>query len=358
MPLDPLTCSKCGSNDFKEVKPNIYFCNNCDSLFKHIDPTKITASPAFCECGNLVQVQCKTCGRGICQLCDLATKRYVSYVFLEPTDDPWIPTVGFGQPWRISDGRLALDVRQMMTALGSTPQHICPTCIRGAVPRAAEMISQGLICAHAGCSEVSNLKKCICCGYHYCQSKVGSSWDRWPSFGPHSLEGRPKWHAKGWYGFPEIVAKGSHGEDPICHWNEHGHQVHFDIEELLWFPGIRDTLGHTVKYVIAKNLRLPDGLCADCAGAEWETRVANIILSQDVKDLVGSVIPENEPEQSFKRLSRSRDLRRYTEWRQRRELQSDRLWEEVQAMLDHSIDSGCQRPAYVDDREHTPARAL
>ena len=92
MPLESLKCTGCGSADVQEVKPNTYFCNHCETLFKHVDPASATMAhrPAFCVCGNPVQVQCSICHEtSMCRTCE-ATRAARDHWSL------FIPTVGFG----------------------------------------------------------------------------------------------------------------------------------------------------------------------------------------------------------------------------------------------------------------------
>jgi len=66
MPLEAISCTNCGSSDVQEVKPSTYFCNHCDTVFKHIDPTHVTVQREFCECGGAIAHQCRLCRTGIC----------------------------------------------------------------------------------------------------------------------------------------------------------------------------------------------------------------------------------------------------------------------------------------------------
>jgi len=77
MPLEAIACTRCGSTDVQEVKPSTYFCNHCETVFKHIDPTHLTVdnAPAFCSCGNPIEFQCQLCKTGICLACDVIAWR-------------------------------------------------------------------------------------------------------------------------------------------------------------------------------------------------------------------------------------------------------------------------------------------
>lgn len=74
MPSEAPTCPTCGSTDVQEVKPGTYFCNYSETVFKYIDPSRLRVehSPAFCWCGNPIQVQCQLCKTEMCLQCDVA----------------------------------------------------------------------------------------------------------------------------------------------------------------------------------------------------------------------------------------------------------------------------------------------
>ena len=42
MPFETIACSRSGSADVQEVKPSTYFCNHCETVFKCVDPTRLT----------------------------------------------------------------------------------------------------------------------------------------------------------------------------------------------------------------------------------------------------------------------------------------------------------------------------
>jgi hypothetical protein len=75
MPLEAISCTGCGSADVQEVKPSTYFCNHCETVFKHIDPTRVNVShtPGFCDCGSgrPVKSQCQLCTNALCRDCDM-----------------------------------------------------------------------------------------------------------------------------------------------------------------------------------------------------------------------------------------------------------------------------------------------
>lgn len=77
MPLEPITCTNCGASDFTEVKPNTYFCNRCDSVFKYVVPGTggNGGMAAGCNirlrsgsrCGLLALNRCDRCEDAFCQ---------------------------------------------------------------------------------------------------------------------------------------------------------------------------------------------------------------------------------------------------------------------------------------------------
>lgn len=71
MPLETIKCPDCGSPDVKEIKAGTFFCGHCESLFKHVDPSRLTVQAEFCQCGGAIAFQCRSCRTGICQTCDL-----------------------------------------------------------------------------------------------------------------------------------------------------------------------------------------------------------------------------------------------------------------------------------------------
>lgn len=71
MTLQPI-CANCGSGDVQEVKPDTYFCNYCDRVFKYVTPSRMHASGG-CEvlvCGRICGVaaigRCSRDGRAFC----------------------------------------------------------------------------------------------------------------------------------------------------------------------------------------------------------------------------------------------------------------------------------------------------
>jgi hypothetical protein len=72
MPFESLSCQRCGSADIQEVKPETYFCNHCDNVFKYVSPNQ-AGSTGGCEvpaggrpCGIPAIGRCTTCSRAYC----------------------------------------------------------------------------------------------------------------------------------------------------------------------------------------------------------------------------------------------------------------------------------------------------
>jgi hypothetical protein len=182
MALEALACTTCGSSDVREVKPSTYFCNHCESVFKHIDPTKVTVGPAFCDHGNPVRVQCQVCRTGMCpQQCDAvpvwAGREYAGIVhtqgfgYLEHMQGYDVDVDG---PF-LSVGKLlrSLALARNLTLPGDEEgaaglSHVCYGCVIQAVPAAADHVSAGTICETIRCWSVS-AGKCPCCQRGFCR---------------------------------------------------------------------------------------------------------------------------------------------------------------------------------------------
>lgn len=216
MPFEAIACTRCGSTDAQEVKPSTFFCNHCETVFKHIDPTRLTVDnrPAFCSCGNPIEFQCQLCKTGMCLECDVIAwrqdydqSRYRGIISSVPvTVHPsaiYVPVRGFGYtgdarkygegssypeaykvlsvsgrhvvrysyepdarfgPWLALDKLLAV-LSEKRVRLG----HACWPCIGRAVPELAEQIADGAICETPTC--VNKPKQaCSCCGGAFCES--------------------------------------------------------------------------------------------------------------------------------------------------------------------------------------------
>ncbi len=217
MPLEAIKCTNCGSVDFKEVKPSTYFCNSCDTVFKHVDPSRIKVdhTPSFCACGNLIGVHCGLCRTPMCWRCDAVQWRKAIVD---------VRTVGFGYrfaglrrplygntAWEIQAGRivgqrdgasemtsepsLRMPHTKLLQTLDATHDgllHVCFSCLARAVPETAERIATGAVCETPGCVGPPS-GRCPCCHGAFCESclSVPTEWDHYSS--PTLLDqlGRP-----------------------------------------------------------------------------------------------------------------------------------------------------------------------
>jgi hypothetical protein len=216
MPFEAIACTTCGSTDVQEVKPSTYFCNHCETVFKHIDPTRISVdnAPAFCSCGNPIEFQCQLCKTGMCFECDVIAwrenydrSRIRGIISAIPvtiqTSAIYVPVQGFGYtgnarkygdrsdypeaykvlsvsgrhvvrysykpddrfgPWLSLDKLLAV-LSEKRVRLG----HACWPCIGRAVPELAERIATGAICETPTCANEPK-QACSCCGSAFCES--------------------------------------------------------------------------------------------------------------------------------------------------------------------------------------------
>ena len=72
MPFESLSCRHCGSGDVQKLKPETYFCNNCENVFTYV--SRSSARPTGgCEvptagrpCGVRAIGRCNTCSRAYC----------------------------------------------------------------------------------------------------------------------------------------------------------------------------------------------------------------------------------------------------------------------------------------------------
>jgi copper chaperone CopZ len=200
MPLEAMSCTGCGSTDVQEVKPSTYFCNHCETVFKHVDPSRVAVShtPGFCECGSgrPVTAQCQVCrSTELCEDCDFV---WVKNPFMPPKF--MMHTVGFGyvshnlrsvhSEWpgfrlegtgyivyggRASqenrDDDLAIYRDSLLAALRQRTgarrlQHVCVPCLASAVPHASERIANGTECVWFDCARPG--EQCRGCGRTFC----------------------------------------------------------------------------------------------------------------------------------------------------------------------------------------------
>jgi hypothetical protein len=171
MPFEALSCPNCGSGDVQEVKPGTYFCNHCDFVFKHVDPTRVTVAPSFCDHGNLIELQCQICKTGMCyQQCDALV------AWSRNKEAGIVRTQGFGyrEHEQVYDRNVEgpfLSVGKLLMSLlpgrKDGLSHVCHGCVAKAVPVAAERISSGAMCQVIRCWSAS-AKRCPCCHGGFC----------------------------------------------------------------------------------------------------------------------------------------------------------------------------------------------
>jgi hypothetical protein len=190
MPLESLSCTGCGSTDVKEVKPDTYFCNHCETVFKQIDPSKVTVAPAFCSCGNPIQVQCQICRTAICADCNALSGKTDKFttgtsVYDIPSRRCFIPTVGYGYVFedyalilaRIPDSdnfqhgtllcaeKILWTLQQQHSGL----ERACWNCVCNAIPDTVAAIEGELLCAGPDCAiKPSTWSRCECCHRAFC----------------------------------------------------------------------------------------------------------------------------------------------------------------------------------------------
>jgi hypothetical protein len=211
MPLEAINCTNCGSSDVKEVKAGTYFCDHCETVFKHIDPTRVTVQREFCECGRAVECQCRICHQGLCQeharrahadsrlwgtkydgYLDRTTR--VHYPMLVPTE---IPAYRLGDSYKLGhysylseecrDGYVVLvpaqRVVKIVSDVLSTRQGVlCSVCeadasaeadaeIWDAAGEAGDALAReknsGHVCARVDCSCHARAT-CACCHLRFC----------------------------------------------------------------------------------------------------------------------------------------------------------------------------------------------
>lgn len=301
MAFEALNCTNCGSADVQEVKPSTYFCNHCDSVFKHIDPTRVTVGPAFCEHGNPVMLECQVCRTGMCrEQCDVvpawAADKYAGLV----------RTQGFGylehmQGYRvdvdgpfISIGKLLMSLAKARKDEGKgTLSHVCYGCVIQAVPAAAEHISAGAICETVRCWGMS-AGKCPCCQGGFCQECSM----------PQALISRGAGDAS------RGLSLHSHGNlVSICAWDPE-----YDRESQAFTVG----------------MPVPDGMCKPCT-RENDDKAAPIAAGICRQDYAGKLVPVND--YTFKVPASSVRRKKYYEERTRVEELGGRYAGEIAARL-------------------------
>lgn len=190
MPLESINCTNCGSGDVKEVKPSTYFCNHCETVFKHVDPTRVTLEQAFCGCGSAIQVRCNLCHVGLCGQCD--AKQVRDYYYCKSSVEVLVRTEGFGYVTRDTSNPglcLAIGNRVLFSSRGHYVfgpfiptnkllwclpdhgvrfHHLCWSCVSAMVPVVAELMSSRRMCENLYCVRQPT-RTCRCCGGVLCE---------------------------------------------------------------------------------------------------------------------------------------------------------------------------------------------
>lgn len=309
MAFETLACTNCGSTEVQEVKPNTYFCNHCESVFKYIDPAKLSVGPAFCNHGNPVEVQCQICQTGLCsQRCDVVPAWRGGY-------DGIVRTQGFGymeyyQGYDMDVDGPFLSVGKLLTSVALAHKdkgalsHVCYGCVIQAVPVAVNYISAGTICETVRCWSMS-AGKCSCCQRGFCHEcstpkaldPPGSNLDR-------GL--RP--------GATRTAAAA------ICAWDPE-----YNRATKTFFVG-----------------QLPDGMCQPCLG-ENSDKIAAMAARICRQDYAGKLVPVND--YTFKVPATSVRRKKYYEERARVEKIAGQYADEVRARV-HQLaftDGTCER---------------
>jgi hypothetical protein len=178
VPIETIKCQECGSAEVTEFKPGTYVCGHCEAVFRHVDPSKVTVenTPAFCFCGNPVQVQCNLCHAGICLGCDQMSR---------PREDLIaIPTVGFGFQIKVDyrtpevsagDSTMFISRAHLLAAIDITGEeisHLCKDCLGNFVPEAVQKIATNEFCISPFCKHPGKADtgrhECRCCGHNMC----------------------------------------------------------------------------------------------------------------------------------------------------------------------------------------------
>lgn len=313
MAFETLKCANCGSVDVQEVKPGTYFCDHCESVFKHVDPTRVTVGPAFCDHGNPVLVQCQVCGTGMCpEQCDVVPAwAYFKYAGI-------VRTQGFGyveyrQCYDQDVDEPFLSVSKLLTSLARTRKdkgkgtlsHVCYECVIQAVPAAAEHISAGAICETVRCWGMPT-GKCPCCQGSFCRECSM----------PETLNGHGAHDDLRGLGYR---SRGNHVT--ICAW---------DPERDHWSKTF--TVG----------VPTPDGMCRPCL-MENDDKVASIAAGICRQSYAGKLVPVNE--YNFKVPAASVRRKKYYEERGRVEELAGRCAAEISARLSElvTLDGNCHR---------------
>ena len=191
MPLEAIACRSCGSSEVSEYKPGSYVCGHCDTVFKHVDPSRVTVQREFCECGQAVTTQCCLCGDGLCrthteiqrgtplQWIPTSLAAYDGSGSVAPFTHRAPPGSGY---WISADYQMVLDGTAKRLATGV----VCQACHDA---RQAEVVQEladgctgdelaarkiaGEICTEPMCQRTAELE-CCCCQLKWCKGEVSA----------------------------------------------------------------------------------------------------------------------------------------------------------------------------------------
>jgi hypothetical protein len=220
--LEAISCTGCGSTDVQEVEPSTYFCNHCETVFKHVDPGRLAVSyvPGFCDCGSgkPVTAQCQACrSQAICEQCDagswsspLDRNRAVIQAVGEgyPRHGPRLKigtigddvhfdvidrTINWCFSGEVEDGELALPVVKLRAAVSRSLglralEHVCVSCLAGALPKTAQRLATGAECVDFWCASPG--EPCRSCGRSFCAQHRSDSTGNGRFYSRDSVAGR------------------------------------------------------------------------------------------------------------------------------------------------------------------------
>jgi len=66
MPVEAISCPKCGSAEVTEFKAGSYVCAHCEATFKHVPPAGAAVVCEIDGCGVLAVGRCRSCRRAFC----------------------------------------------------------------------------------------------------------------------------------------------------------------------------------------------------------------------------------------------------------------------------------------------------
>jgi len=216
MGVKPLSCTHCGAGDVREVKPNIYFCNYCDQVFRWVEEPVVGGSSAeFCTHGNKVAARCHVCKSRMCatacnpewrrkqidfydgyhQFQNMGKlRRYLAGLGKTNTeieqaiDDIFVRTTEFGYLLTNSarlgdppDGKIEgpfmprQKIRVMLSHEIDNLSNLCGACEEQAAMRVFKAVTAGQVCEYVWCGKpvTGGLlpgRACRCCQGTFCNT--------------------------------------------------------------------------------------------------------------------------------------------------------------------------------------------